>query len=116
MNKIFIGMSTVLAMAGSIFLEASACEQYWISGISDCGQLVQLNSNQAWQVHDIDRHQVLKWRLGEHVVVCQKKSQMKNVDKKIEAQRWIKVKQASYGKRLKSNDSCEFKPNEPQEE
>jgi hypothetical protein len=115
MKKRLVCMLTLLTAACSVSLSAYACEPHWISGISDCGQLIQLENHQAWKVHDMDTANVLKWRLGEHVVVCKDGAKMKNTDKKVEDQRWIKVQQVSWGKRPKNTNSCEIKPQETQE-
>jgi hypothetical protein len=110
MKKALIGLSITVAASCSVYLSAYGCEPHWISGISDCGQLIQLENHQSWQVHQMDIQEVLKWKLGEHVDICDGGTKMKNMDRRIEDQRWIKVKQLSWGKRSKNTNSCEVNP------
>lgn len=77
----------LLAVAGVSY----ACEPHWIAGIYDRGEMLQLEDNSLWKVAPICTFQCHTWEVGENVVVCDKETRMRNVDRDEKNQEWVKV-------------------------
>ncbi|MGE3330289.1 MAG: hypothetical protein AB7J37_05035 [Candidatus Melainabacteria bacterium] len=87
---------------------AEDCEEHWVSGISDCGQIVQLDNRTSWRVHSMDTAHAAKWHLGDSVQLCRKVGTMKNLDLEASRQIEVHVKPTSWFSQLNDSDVCPF--------
>ncbi len=56
-----------------------ACEDRWITAIHHCGESIVLDDDSVWLVETFDRYKVGSWQVGDHVDICGRFTQLKNL-------------------------------------
>ncbi len=95
-------MLAAFALFSTLFCVSStnnafACKHYWIKGLYEDRQVVQLNDGSLWQVKGICSAHVkqAQWEQGTNVLLCHEDKnvmKLKNIDVDENKQEWVFVK------------------------